>query len=169
MRDRSSKIPQDFILHVNGEVKQVYVTGDMPLLWVLRDELGITGVKYSCGIGQCGACSVFIGGKLRRSCLLPISSVQEDIQTIEGFGTQDNLHPVQKKWIEKQVAQCGYCQPGQIISAIDLLQNNPTPDAEEIVEAMTSMLCRCATYPRIKKALESLSLENKEEEQKGES
>lgn len=139
---------------------------DMPLLWVLRDELGLTGVKYSCGIGQCGACSVFIGGQLRRSCLLPIGSIKSEIQTIEGIGTQDSLHPVQEMWIEKQVAQCGYCQPGQIMSAIDLLKKNPTPDSTEIVEAMSAMICRCGTYPRIKEAIESLSKENRREEQK---
>ena len=124
----------------------------MPLLWVLRDELGITGPKFGCGIAQCGACTVHIDGQPVRSCVLPVGSVQGEVTTIDGLGQADRLHIVQQVWIEQQVAQCGYCQPGQIMTAVALLSQNPAPTDADIDASMTN-LCRCGTYPRIRAAV----------------
>lgn len=138
-------------LKINGEAVSVDVEEDMPLLWVLRDHLGMTGTKFGCGIAQCGACTVHVDGTATRSCVLPVSAVGgSDIVTIEGLGSD---HPVQHAWIEASVPQCGYCQSGQIMSAVSLLQRNPSPDDSAIDEAMSGNLCRCGTYPRIRQAI----------------
>jgi isoquinoline 1-oxidoreductase alpha subunit len=140
-------------LRVNGKDHEVDVIAEMPLLWVLRDELGITGPKYGCGIAQCGACTVHVDGQPVRSCALPVAAVSGEVTTIEGLGTPESLHSVQSAWIEHQVAQCGYCQPGQIMSAAALLDSNPDPSDAEIDQALSGNLCRCGTYPRIRDAV----------------
>jgi isoquinoline 1-oxidoreductase alpha subunit len=139
-------------LTINGESHRLDLEPDMPLLWVLRDELGLTGTKFGCGIGQCGACTVAIDGAPVRSCSLPVGAVQGAVTTIEGLGGPDRTHPVQQAWISAQAAQCGYCQPGQIVTAACLLARNPDPSAAEIDAFMTN-LCRCGTYPRIREAV----------------
>ncbi len=139
-------------LSVNQQTHTLDVEPDMPLLWVLRDELGITGPKFGCGIAQCGACTVHIDGQPVRSCVLPVGSVQGEVTTIDGLGQADRLHIVQQVWIEQQVAQCGYCQPGQIMTAVALLSQNPAPMDADIDASMTN-LCRCGTYPRIRAAV----------------
>ncbi len=142
-------------LNVNGRMHEVDVEPDMPLLWVLRDELGITGPKYGCGISACGACTVHIDGEAVRSCQTLMSDVDGEVTTIEGLGTPDALHAVQAAWIKHQVAQCGYCQSGQIMQAADLLANNPDPTDADIDEAMSGNLCRCGTYLRIRTAVKT--------------
>ncbi len=142
-------------LNVNGRLHEVDVEPDMPLLWVLRDELGITGPKYGCGISACGACTVHIDGEAVRSCQTLMSDVDGEVTTIEGLGTPDALHAVQAAWIKHQVAQCGYCQSGQIMQAADLLANNPDPTDADIDEAMSGNLCRCGTYLRIRSAVKT--------------
>ncbi len=143
-------------LSVNGQTHEVDVEDDMPLLWVLRDELGITGVKYGCGIAQCGACTVHIDGYAERSCQIAAAdAVDTEITTIEGLGTPDALHAVQAAWAEHQVAQCGYCQSGQIMQAASLLAEIPDPTDEDIDDAMSGNLCRCGTYPRIRAAVKT--------------
>ena len=141
------------ILIVNGEQIEVNSDPEMPLLWFLRDNLGLTGSKYGCGIGLCGSCVVLIDGKAVQSCLLKIGEVgNKRIITIEGL-SDNNSHPIQNAWEKLQVPQCGYCQSGQILTAVSLLDKNPEPGDEEINDAMSSVLCRCGTYPRIKKAI----------------
>lgn len=141
-------------LTVNGTEHEVDVEDDMPLLWILRDELGITGVKYGCGIAQCGACTVHMDGIAVRSCQVPAASAEgTDVVTIEGLGTPDALHAVQAAWIEHQVAQCGYCQSGQIMQAAHLLETTPDPTDEEIDRVMSGNLCRCGTYVGIRAAI----------------
>ena len=140
---------------VNGETHEVSVDPAMPLLWVLRDELGITGTKFGCGIAMCGACTVHIDGRPMRSCSLPIGAVTGEVTTIEGLGNPDAMHAVQEAWVEHQVAQCGYCQSGQIMSAASLLSRNPEPSDDDIDIAMNGNLCRCGTYPRIRAAIHS--------------
>ncbi|WP_166424552.1 (2Fe-2S)-binding protein [Paraglaciecola sp. 20A4] len=142
-------------LNVNGTSHDVDVDDEMPLLWVLRDELNITGPKFGCGIAMCGACTVHINGQPARSCSIPVGQVSGLVTTIEGLGTPDAMHVVQAAWVEHQVAQCGYCQPGQIMSAAALLQMNPNPDDEAIDRAMSANLCRCGTYPRIRAAVKT--------------
>ncbi|MGR3628539.1 MAG: (2Fe-2S)-binding protein [Sulfitobacter sp.] len=142
-------------LTVNGTVHEVDVEDDMPLLWVLRDELGITGPKYGCGIAQCGACTVHVDGLAVRSCQLRAADVNGNVTTIEGLGTPEALHVVQAAWVEHQVAQCGYCQSGQIMQAASLLELNPEPTDDQIDAAMSGNLCRCGTYPRIRAAVHS--------------
>ena len=142
-------------LKVNGADFEIDVADNMPLLWALRDELGITGPKFGCGIASCGACTVHINGAPVRSCSVPVGSVWGEVTTIEGLAAGDELHAVQRAWIEQQVAQCGYCQSGQIMSAAALLANNPTPSDSDIDAAMTGNLCRCGTYPRIRQAIKS--------------
>lgn len=144
-------------LTINKSSYFVEVDENMPLLWVLRDELGLVGTKYGCGIGLCGACSVLIDGVSTRSCLINAGDVSGEITTIEGLGNPESPHNLQKAWIEHQVAQCGYCQPGQIITACDLLTKNSKPSDNEIDKAMFGNLCRCGTYPRIKEAINSAS------------
>lgn len=149
-------------LSVDGVSHDVDVPDDMPLLWVLRDELGIVGPKYGCGIAMCGACTVHINGAPVRSCSVPASAVWGEVTTIAGLGSPDALHVVQKAWIENQVAQCGYCQPGQIMSAAALLTNNPEPTDADIDTAMSGNLCRCGAYPRIRQAIKSAATELKD-------
>ena len=140
-------------LLVNGQEHRIDADPAMPLLWVLRDLLGLTGTKYGCGISQCGACTVLVEGKPLRSCTTPVSAVSgKPIVTIEGLST-DRSHPVQQAWIEEQVPQCGYCQSGQILAAVALLQRQPRPSDADIDEAMSAVLCRCGTYPRIRRAI----------------
>ncbi|MEZ4774128.1 MAG: (2Fe-2S)-binding protein [Bacteroidia bacterium] len=142
-----------YSLSVNGRKVSVDVSEDTPLLWVLRDSIGLTGTKFGCGIAQCGACTVHVNGTPARSCSLPISAVgDKKIITIEGL-SEDGEHPVQQAWEEIDVPQCGYCQAGQIMSAVALLRNNPKPTDEEIDDAMSGNLCRCGTYKRIKAAI----------------
>ena len=142
-------------LKVNGKVHEVDVEEDMPLLWVLRDELGITGPKYGCGIAMCGACTVHVGGVAVRSCSLQVGDVSGDITTIEGLGSPEAMHEVQAAWVEHQVPQCGYCQPGQIMAAASLLTANAEPTDEDVDRVMSANLCRCGTYLRIRTALKA--------------
>ena len=140
-------------LQINGQAYTVEAEAQMPLLWVLRDLLGLTGTKFSCGMGLCGSCTVLIEGEPTRSCVTFVgNAVGKDISTIEGL-SPDGSHPLQKSWIEERVTQCGYCQPGQIMNAAALLQKNPHPSDEEIDAAMSDVLCRCGTYQRIRKAI----------------
>ena len=144
-----------FNLTVNGEKTTIDVEPSMPLLWVLRDELGLTGTKFGCGIAACGACTVQVNGVATRSCVLPVQAVDgADITTIEGLG-KNGLHPVQQAWIEHQVPQCGYCQSGMIMSVVSLLESNSNPSGEELNEAITN-ICRCGTYQRVRVAVDSL-------------
>ena len=140
-------------LTVNGTARVVDVDPATPLLWILRDELHLTGAKYGCGIGACGACTVHVGGNATRSCSLPASAVAgKPIMTIEGLPA-DGSHPVQRAWIEEDVAQCGYCQPGQIMTACALLAATPNPTDAQIDGALSGNICRCGTYQRIRKAV----------------
>lgn len=140
-------------LTVNGRSQEVDVAGDTPLLWVLRDTLGLTGTKYGCGKALCGACTVHVDGSPIRSCITPAQSVDgKSVTTIEGLSS-DRSHPVQQAWIEIDVPQCGYCQSGQIMSAVALLASNPAPTDADIDTAMVGNICRCGTYPRIRKAI----------------
>ncbi|MEY4135192.1 MAG: (2Fe-2S)-binding protein [Saprospiraceae bacterium] len=142
-----------FTLKVNGKRRQVEVSPDTPLLWVLRDHLDLTGAKYGCGIGQCGACTVHINNEPMRSCALPVDAVgNADITTIEGL-SRDGDHPVQLAWKTIDVPQCGYCQSGQIMTAAALLKKNPKPDDADIDMAMQGNICRCGTYQRIREAI----------------
>jgi isoquinoline 1-oxidoreductase alpha subunit len=145
-------------LEIDGRQYSVDVEQDMPLLWVLRDELKIKGVKYGCGIAACGACTVHIDGVAVRSCQVAVGDVDGSVTTIEGLGQPDALHAVQSAWIEHQVAQCGYCQSGQIMQAADLLSTTPNPTDEEIDDAMSGNLCRCGTYPRIRAAVKTAAI-----------
>ena len=140
-------------LHVNGQVREVTVEADTPLLWVLREQLGLTGTKYGCGVAQCGACSVHINGDVRRSCSMPVGTLQptDRIVTIEGL-SRDRSHPVQRAWAEVDVPQCGYCQSGQIMAAAALLAKTAQPSDADIDAAMTN-ICRCGTYQRIRAAV----------------
>jgi isoquinoline 1-oxidoreductase alpha subunit len=144
-----------YTLTVNGKRETVDVPADMPLLWVLRDVLDLKGSKFGCGIAQCGACTVHLNGAAVRSCVLPISTVAgKTVTTIEGL-TPDGSHPLQKAWVELDVPQCGYCQAGQIMSAAALLKTTPQPTDPEIDRAMAGNICRCATYNRIRAAIQS--------------
>lgn len=146
-----------FKLKINGKTKEVNVDPATPLLWVLRDHLNLPGTKYGCGIAQCGACTVHFNGNAVRSCMLPISAVgKAAITTIEGLSAT-GTHPVQKAWLEHDVAQCGYCQSGQIMSAAALLKSNPHPSDADIDAFMSGNICRCGTYIRIKEAIKSAS------------
>ena len=141
-------------LMVNGNEVEVTSEADTPLLWVLRDELNLVGTKFGCGIAQCGACTVHLEGRAIRSCVTPVSAVaNKDIRTIEGQATESGLSPVQQAWLDIDVAQCGYCQSGQIMAAAALLAQNANPSDPEIDAAMAGNICRCGTYPRIRKAV----------------
>lgn len=140
-------------LNVNGTTIQIDTEPDMPLLWALRDLAGILGPKFGCGIAACGACTVLVDGAPVRSCVMPVSQATGEIVTIEGIGTAGELHPVQQAWIDEQVSQCGYCQAGQIMTAVALLEANPSPTDEDIDKAFGGNLCRCGTYPRIRAAV----------------
>ena len=142
-----------FTIRVNGTSKTVDVEADTPLLWVLRDNLGLVGPKYGCGIGACGACTVQVDGKPVRSCQIQISKATGNITTIEGLSKEGSLHKLQQAWIDLDVAQCGYCQGGQILAAAALLAQTPNPTDAQIDTAMSGNLCRCATYNRIKAAI----------------
>jgi isoquinoline 1-oxidoreductase subunit alpha len=146
-------------LSVNGKDYQLDVEEDMPLLWALRDELDIKGPKFGCGQALCGACTVLIDGDPVRSCSVPVGTVTGKVTTIDGISDGVTLHVVQKAWIEEQVAQCGYCQSGQIMSAVALLAQNPNPDDQAINDAMSGNLCRCGTYPRIRAAIKRAATE----------
>ncbi len=141
-------------VEVNGKSFIIEADPNTPLLWVLREELGLTGTKFGCGIGACGACSVHVNGQISRSCRIPVSTMSgKRITTIEGIAAPDGaLHPVQQAWIDAQVPQCGYCQSGQIMAAIALIKKTGQPNPTQVDEAMTN-LCRCGTYPRIRKAI----------------
>jgi isoquinoline 1-oxidoreductase alpha subunit len=139
-------------LAVNGRKRSVEVDADKPLLWVLRDDLRLTGSKYGCGAGLCGACTVLVGGEAVRSCTLPVGSLAgKPITTIEGLAKGERLHPVQQAWIDEDVAQCGYCQAGQILSTVALLEKKPNPTQADL--ATITNLCRCGTYPRVRRAI----------------
>jgi len=140
-------------LNVNGQALDVTVDGDTPLLWVIREQIGLTGTKYGCGVAQCGACTVHIDGVATRSCALPVSAVtaEQKIVTIEGL-SPDGSHPVQQAWIKHDVPQCGFCQSGMIMAAAALLQSNPKPTEADIASEMTN-ICRCGTYVRVKAAI----------------
>jgi isoquinoline 1-oxidoreductase alpha subunit len=152
-----------FQLKVNGKQLSVDVDPSTPLLWVLRDHLHLIGTKYGCGAGACGACTVHLNGNALRCCQLPISAVgTQAITTIEGIApSETEMHPVQKAWLELDVAQCGYCQTGQIMSAVALLKSNPNPTEAEIESAMTGNICRCGTYLRIKAAIQQAAKSSK--------
>ncbi|HEX9603016.1 MAG TPA: (2Fe-2S)-binding protein [Myxococcales bacterium] len=140
-------------LNVNGTVREVDAPEDMPLLWVLRDVLGLTGTKFGCGMAQCGACTVHLDGQATRSCVLPVSAVAgRMVTTIEGL-SPDGSHPVQKAWVDADVVQCGYCQPGQIMSAAALVALNPNPSDADIDAALAGNICRCGTYQRVREAV----------------
>lgn len=142
-------------LKINGEIQKVEVDQQTPLLWVLRDHLGLVGTKYGCGIAQCGACTIHLDGVAMRSCVLPVGQIgSKAVTTIEGLSDNGD-HPVQQAWLEHDVPQCGYCQAGQIMSASALLQDNPNPSDDDIDAAMNGNICRCGTYLRIKAAIKS--------------
>lgn len=144
-----------FNLNINGKQQQVDVDPATPMLWVLRDQLGLVGTKYGCGVAMCGACTIHLGGIAVRSCQLPVSQVgRQAVTTIEGLSEQGD-HPVQQAWLEHDVPQCGYCQAGQIMNAAAFLEANPSPTDEEIEAAMNGNLCRCGTYTRIKAAVKT--------------
>ncbi len=146
-----------FKLKINGNQKEVDTDPNKPLLWVIREELDLVGTKYGCGISQCGACTVHLNDAAIRSCVLPVAAAaNQPITTIEGL-SDDGDHPVQKAWLDEDVSQCGYCQTGQIMSATALLKTNPNPSDEDIDNAMSGNICRCATYIRIKKAIKKAS------------
>jgi len=146
-----------YTLKINSKTYTVEADPKMPLLWAIRDLAGLTGTKYGCGIAQCGACTVHMGGQPVRSCSIPVSvAAGKDLTTIEGLST-DNTHPVQQAWIKEQVPQCGYCQSGQIMAATALLKKTPNPTDKDIDTAMQGHICRCGTYPRIRKAIKTAS------------
>jgi isoquinoline 1-oxidoreductase alpha subunit len=140
-------------LQVNGTMVELGDDPQMPLLWALRDIAGLTGTKFGCGVAACGACTVLVDGVPIRSCVTAVGDVTGAVTTIEGIGSPATLHRVQQAWIDEQVAQCGYCQSGQIMSAVALLEGNPAPTDADIDEAMSGNLCRCGTYPRIRAAI----------------
>lgn len=149
-------------LKINGTSHQVDLPDDVPLLWVLRDEVGLTGTKFGCGVAACGACTVHIDGEAVRSCQVALSDVWGDVTTIEGIGSPDSMAAIQQAWIDHQVAQCGYCQSGQIMQAAALLAENPSPSDTDIDDAMQGNLCRCGTYPRIRAAIHDAAAKLKE-------
>ncbi|GAB3336740.1 (2Fe-2S)-binding protein [Larkinella ripae] len=150
-------------LTINGKKQTIDADPEMPLLWAIRDVVGLKGTKFGCGMAQCGACTVHLNGTPIRSCSVPVSAVaNKKITTIEGIGTPAKLHPVQQAWIDEQVPQCGYCQSGQIMSAVALLKEKPHPTDADIDAAMSGNLCRCGTYARIRKAIHAAAQLGKE-------
>jgi len=147
-------------LNINGETHNVDVDPKTPLLWVIREQIGLVGTKFGCGIAQCGACTVHLNGAAIRSCVTPVQAAdKQQVTTIEGIaGKADALHPVQQAWIDEQIPQCGYCQSGQIMSATALLAENPSPSGEDIDRAMSGNVCRCGTYGRIRKGIERAAI-----------
>ena len=148
-----------YTLRVNGAQRDVVVEGDTPLLYVLRNDLELNGPKFGCGLAQCGACTVLIDGKAVRSCVTPVSAVKGAVETIEGLGAEDKLHPIQQAFIEEQACQCGYCGNGMVMSAKALLATNPRPTNEEIRKALNGHLCRCASHNRIVRAVQKAAKE----------
>ena len=148
-----------YTLRVNGTQRDISVEGDTPLLYVLRNDLELNGPKFGCGLAQCGACTVLIDGKAVRSCVTPVSAVKGAVETIEGLGTEEKLHPIQKAFIEEQACQCGYCGNGMVMSAKALLASNPRPTNEEIRKALNGHLCRCASHNRIVRAVQKAAKE----------
>lgn len=145
-------------INVNGVDHEIDADPDTPLLWIVREKLGLTGTKFGCGIAQCGACTMHVNGQPTRTCVLPIAAVANaKITTIEGIATEEGLHPVQQAWIAEQVPQCGYCQSGQIMSAVALLESNPNPTDADINQAMSGNVCRCGMYSRIRKAIKRVA------------
>jgi len=145
-------------LRINGQEHQVDVPDDMPLLWVLRDIVGLTGTKFGCGVALCGACTVHLDGRPIRSCITPVASAAgKTIATIEAIGETPSGKKIQQAWLDVEVVQCGYCQPGQIMSAVALIESNPNPSDAEIDAAMSGNICRCGTYPRIRAAIKQAS------------
>ena len=144
---------------VNGEARQVDVEPEMPLLWVIREQLALSGTKFGCGIAQCGACTVHVDGVAIRSCTMPVGTVRgRAVTTIEGLAAAGAVHPLQQAWIDEQVPQCGYCQSGQLMSAAALLASNPQPNDVDIDAAMRGNICRCGTYARIRRAISKAAL-----------
>ncbi|MDH3337322.1 MAG: (2Fe-2S)-binding protein [Gammaproteobacteria bacterium] len=156
-------------LKINGKEHAVDVDPTTPLLWVIRDYVGLTGTKFGCGIAQCGACTVHLNGSPIRSCVTPVQvAAEQEITTIEGLGdAQQGLHPLQQAWIDEQVPQCGYCQSGQIMSAAALLETNTSPSDADIDRAMAGIVCRCGTYPRIRKGIKRAAIALKTEPASG--
>ena len=149
---------------LNGKTINLDAEADTPLLWVIRDHLKMTGTKFGCGIGACGACTVLMDGNPVRSCVVPLSAVEgQNLTTIEGISENGKPHPVQQAWVDHQVPQCGYCQSGMVLSTVSLLANNPRPSDEEINAALTN-ICRCGTYPRVRKAIHALAETNNDPE-----
>jgi isoquinoline 1-oxidoreductase alpha subunit len=146
-------------LNINGQTHTIDVDSTTPLLWVIRDYGGLTGTKFACGIAQCGSCTVHLDGAPIRSCITPVrAAVGQEITTIEGISNNGVLHPVQQAWIDEQVPQCGYCQSGQIMAAAALLESNPAPTDADIDSAMAGIICRCGTYPRIRKGIKRAAM-----------
>ncbi len=156
-------------LTINGERHDLDVDPSTPLLWAIREQTGLTGTKFGCGIAQCGACTVHLNGAPIRSCVTPVqAAANQNITTIEGIGSADSgLHAIQQAWIDEQVPQCGYCQSGQIMSAVALLSENPAPSDEDIDRAMSGNVCRCGTYPRIRKGIKRAAAMLAEEQSNG--
>ena len=145
-------------IKVNEVVQEVDANPNIPLLWVIRETLKLTGTKFGCGIGQCGACTVHVDGVATKSCITPLSAVEhKSITTIEGLASKDELHAVQEAWIQHQVPQCGYCQSGQIMAAVSFLDQNPNPTEQEINAAMQGNICRCGTYTRMREGMKTAS------------
>lgn len=149
-------------LTINGKSHNIDLPDDVPLLWVLRDAVGLTGTKFGCGVAACGACTVHIDGEAVRSCQVALADVWGDVTTIEGIGSPENMAIIQQAWVDNQVAQCGYCQSGQIMQAADLLANNLTPTDIDIDDAMQGNLCRCGTYPKIRAAIHAAAAKMQE-------
>jgi len=150
-------------LNINGTAREVDAPDEMPLLWVIRDVLGLTGTKFGCGMAQCGACTVHLDGQAVRSCVLPVSAVAgRMVTTIEGL-SPDGSHPVQRAWVDADVVQCGYCQPGQIMSAAALIAHNPSPSDEDIDAALAGNICRCGTYQRVREAVRKAAAQRRAE------
>lgn len=145
-------------IEVDGKRIEIEVEPEMPLLWALRDVAGILGPKFGCGIAACGACTVLVGGAPVRSCVMPVGEVYAEVTTIEGLARDGALHPVQQAWMDEQVSQCGYCQAGQIMTAVALLEENPSPTDADIDNAFGGNLCRCGTYPRIRAAVKRAAI-----------